>query len=38
MIPMDNFTEHYARMTANDGDDLEEEYSVGREGGREGQE
>ena len=25
---MDNFTEHFARMSANVGDDLDEEYSV----------
>ncbi|CAI8013028.1 Receptor-type tyrosine-protein phosphatase F [Geodia barretti] len=25
-VPVDNFTEYFARMTANEGDDLEEEY------------
>lgn len=27
-MPVDNFTEHFARMSANDGDDLEDEYGV----------
>ena len=28
-IPVDNYPEYYARISANDEDDLEEEYSVG---------
>ena len=33
-MPVDNFTEYYARMKANDGDDLDEEYQVrGEQGG-----
>ena len=27
-VQVDNFTEYFARMTANEGDDLEEEYQV----------
>ena len=27
-VPVDNFTEYFARMKANDGDDLDEEYVV----------
>lgn len=27
-VQVDNFTEYFARITANEGDDLEEEYQV----------
>ena len=27
-VPVSNFTEYYAQMMANDGDDVDEEYQV----------